>query len=120
MGDEAFQTKKNEPTHISLRCLEQAVCCRMYCNSGPNFPRSPADVTSGDAECANVSDRETDTLLWSPGDCLVVRMNRKTAVNNSVTKSAALLWRLHARSRAGLADGCSYPNDRRVTIESYL
>ena len=24
------------------------------------------------------------------------------------------------RSRAGLADGCSYPNGRRVTIESYL
>ena len=46
MGDEAFQTKKNEPTHISLRCLGQAVCCIMYCNSGPNFPRSPAD-----AEC---------------------------------------------------------------------
>ena len=37
MGDEAFQNKKNEPTHISLRCLEQAVCCIMYCNSGPNF-----------------------------------------------------------------------------------
>ena len=53
MGDEAFQTKKNEPTHISLRCLEQAVCCIMYCNSGPNFPRSPADVTSDDAECAS-------------------------------------------------------------------
>ena len=44
---------------ISLRCLEQAVCCIMYCNSGPNFPLSPADVTSDDAECANVSDRET-------------------------------------------------------------
>ena len=53
MGNEAFQTKKNEPTHISLRCLEQAVCCIMYCNSGPNFPRSPADVTSDDAECAS-------------------------------------------------------------------
>ena len=53
MGDEAFQTKKNEPTHISLHCLEQAVCCIMYCNSGPNFPRSPADVTSDDAECAS-------------------------------------------------------------------
>ena len=53
MGDEAFQTKKNEPTHISLCCLEQAVCCIMYCNSGPNFPRSPADVTSDDAECAS-------------------------------------------------------------------
>ena len=24
------------------------------------------------------------------------------------------------RSRAGLADGCSYPNGRRVTIEAYL
>ena len=59
MGDEAFETKKNEPTHISLRCLEQAVGCILYCNSGPNFPRSPADVTSDDAECANVSDRET-------------------------------------------------------------
>ena len=53
MGDEAFQTKKNEPTHLSLRCLEQAVCCIMYCNSGPNFPRSPADVTSDDAECVS-------------------------------------------------------------------
>ena len=52
MGDEAFQTKKNEPTHISLRCLEQAVCCIMYCNSGRIFPRSPVDVTSDDAECA--------------------------------------------------------------------
>ena len=48
MGDEAFQTKENEPTHISLRCLGQAVCCMMDCNSGPNFPRSPADVTSVD------------------------------------------------------------------------
>ena len=50
MGDEAFQTKKNEPTHISLHCLEQAVCCITYCNLGPNFPRSPADVMSDDAD----------------------------------------------------------------------
>ena len=49
MGTEAFQTKKNEPTHISLRCLEQAVYCIMYCNSGP------ADVTSDDAECASLT-----------------------------------------------------------------
>ena len=60
MGDEAFQTKKNEPTHISLHCLEQAVCCIMYCNSGPNFPRSPADLNAPPgAECVNVSDIET-------------------------------------------------------------
>ena len=55
MGDEAFQTKKNEPTHISLRCLEQAVCCIMYCNSGPNFLRSPADVTSDGAEMRHLT-----------------------------------------------------------------
>ena len=99
MGDEAFQTKKNEPTHISLRCLEQAVCCIMYCNSGPNFPRSPADMTyrwrwmrhlTLNASCITMKPRwlsglvnswrvcprgllSSDTLLWSPGDCLEVR-----------------------------------------------
>ena len=38
MGDEAFKTKKNEPTHVSLHCLEEAVCCIMYCNSWPELP----------------------------------------------------------------------------------
>ena len=63
MGDEAFQTKKNEPTHISLRCLEQAVCCIMYCNSGPTWRQMTLNVPS-DAECANVSDRETLVGRW--------------------------------------------------------
>ena len=64
MGDEAFQTKKKSI---------------MYCNSGPNFPRSPADVTSDDAECA-IWRWMRHALLWSPGDCLEVWINNKTAV----------------------------------------
>ena len=38
MVDEALKTKKNELIHVSLRCLEQAVCCKMRCNSGSEFP----------------------------------------------------------------------------------
>ena len=44
--------RMSPPTYLSV-ALKQAVCCIMYCNSGPNFPRSPADVTSDDAECAS-------------------------------------------------------------------
>ena len=65
MGDEVFQTKKNEPTHISLHCLEQAVCCIMYCNSGPNFSHSPADVTSDDAECASSTAWIQEEARWT-------------------------------------------------------
>ena len=52
MGDEAFKTKKNEPTHISPHCLELAVCTAIL---GLNFLRSPADVTLNDAECASLT-----------------------------------------------------------------
>ena len=70
MGDEAFQTKKNEPTHISLSwtgCVLHNVL-----QFGPEFPAQSCerDVrwrwmrhltlnAPSDAECANVSDRET-------------------------------------------------------------
>ena len=89
MGDEAFQTKKNEPTHISLRCLEQAVCCIMYCNSGPNFPRSPADVTSDDAECA-----KAPVTVWKCG--LIIKQQLKLV---SASERAALLGHITLKPR---------------------
>ena len=53
------------PTYLSV-CLGQAVCCIMYCYSGPNFPRSPADVTSDDAECV-MHYYEAPVTVWKCG-----------------------------------------------------
>ena len=124
MGDEAFQTKKNAPTHISLRCLEQAVCCIMYCNSGLNFPHSPADVTSDDAECVSSTAwiQEEEEARWTQTSvCAVwILLRPKNDRPPHSPLKSNLKKKTKALSRAGLADGCSYPNGRRVTIESYL
>ena len=131
MGDEAFQTKKNEPTHISLRCLEQAVCCIMYCNSGPNFPRSPADVTSDDVECASSTAwiQEEEARWTQTSVCAVWILSWVKATLRTKPGRHPNIYRIRVRVMEaastgtlprGLADGCSYPNGRRVTIESYL
>ena len=136
MGDEAFQTKKNEPTHISLRCLEQAVCCIMDCNSGPNFPPSPADVTSRWMRIRRLNARPRrlgyrkkkrsgpKLVFVQYGFCRESKRHyEQSRAGTRIYIGYALeSWRRLQleRSHAGLADGCSYPNGRVFTIESYL